>query len=136
MPGLFDWLDAINSGKELVLPEDDPYQDYVPFQINNGLSQNLDTVLLANEMNKRAWISKEMQYKFLRNSVTKKKRFGKWAKPEPEANKEDIETVSTYYDVNRQRASEYLKLIQPHELEYMRKMNNKGGADLGKGKRK
>lgn len=129
MPGLFEWLDAVNTGKALELNPDDPYKDYSPFQINNGLSQTLDTVLVANEMNKRPWLSKEMQFKFLSGAVVKKKRFGKWAKVETEANKEDIETVSTYYDINRTRAAEYLKMLTPDHIAHMRKMNDKGGAE-------
>lgn len=130
MASLFEWLDAINTGKQITLDEDESFKDYAPFQINNGLSQNLDTVLIANEMNKRPWLSKEMQYKFFLHAVLKKKRYGKWAKAETEVNKEDIEIVSEYYCVNHARATEYLKLIKPHELEYMRNMNNKGGAEM------
>lgn len=135
MPSLFDWLDSINTDKKLELDEDNPYKEYVPFQINTGMSQFLDTVLLANEMNKRPWLSKEMQHKFYRGVVTKKKRMGKWAKVE-EVNKEDIELVCDYYKVNKHRAAEYLKLVSPQELEIMRKATNKGGAEAGRGKRK
>lgn len=130
MPGLFDWLGAINEGKAIDLSEDNPYKEYVPFQINNGLSQHLDTVLIANEMNKRPWLSKGMQFAFLNGAVVKKRRFGKWTKAEVEANVEDVETVSTYYDVNRSRAAEYLKMLKPEHLAHMRKMNNKGGAEM------
>jgi len=130
MPGLFDWLDSINTGKKLELDDANPYKEYVPFQINNGLSQFIDTVLIANEMNKRPWLSKEMQYKFLSNAVTKKKRMCKWAKADAEAHKEDIDTVSEFYDINRIKAAEYLKLIRPDELEYMRRANSKGGTEV------
>ena len=137
MASLFDFLDAINTGKQLDLSgEGDSYKEYVPFQINNGLSQNLDTVLFANEMNKRPWLSKEMQFKFFLGAVSKKKRYGKWAKVEAVANKEDIETVAMYYDVNEARAAEYLKLLKPEHLEYMRKANFKGGSDVKRGKAK
>lgn len=132
MPSLFEWLDKINSGKALELDPDNPYKDYPAFQILQGLSQNMDTVLLANEMNKRPNLSKEMQFAFLDRAVLKKKRFGKWAKVEAESNKEDVETVSEFYQVNRQRAKEYLRMIQPHELEFMRNRINKGGcAEIG-----
>jgi hypothetical protein len=137
MPSLFEWLDKINTGKDIALNEDDPYKDYPTFQILQGLSQNLDTILLANEMNKRPGLSKEMQFKFLDKSIIKKKRFGKWAKVEEEANKADIEVVSEFYQVNRNRAKEYLKLINPTELDYMRKRVSKGGSDtIGKGRKK
>jgi hypothetical protein len=128
VPGLFDWLDSINTGKTLELDEQS-FKDYVPFQINNGMSQHLDTVLIANEMNKRPWLSKNMQYKFYCGAVIKKRRMGKWAKADAEEQTEDIDTVSAYYNVNRQVAATYLKIVKPEELEMMRKANFKGGAE-------
>lgn len=131
MTTLFEYLDEINTGKPAPIDESapDPLKDYAPFQINNGMCQNLDTVLIANEMNKKPWLSKEMQFKFYRAAVAKKKRYGKWAKVEEQANKEDIATVSAYYDVNHARAAEYLQLLKPEHLEHMRKMTSKGGTD-------
>lgn len=137
MPTLFEWLDKINTGKEVELNPDDPYKDYPQFQILQGLSQNMDTVLLANEMNKRPGLPKMMQYKFLEGAVTKKKRFGKWGKAEEEGNKEDIEAVSEFYQVSHTKAKEYLKLINSDELAYMKKSVSKGGAEIGgKGRKK
>lgn len=131
MPTLFEYLDEINTGKPAPIDESapDPFKDYVPFQINNGMSQNLDTVLIANEMNKKPWLSKEMQFKFYRGAVAKKKRYGKWAKVEEQANKEDIATVSEYYDVNEQRAASYMKLLKPENIAQMRVFLNKGGSE-------
>lgn len=130
MPSLFDFLGAINEGKAIDLDGDTPFKDYVPFQINNGMCQNLDTVLIANEMNKKPWLSKEMQFKFYRGAVVKKRRYGKWAKVEEPANKEDIETVAEYYEVNLSRAAGYLKLLKPEHIAQMRVFLNKGGAEI------
>jgi hypothetical protein len=133
---LFEFLDAINTGKALTLDDSmaDPYKDYVPFQINNGMCQNLDTVLIANEMNKRPWLSKEMQFKFYNGAVSKKKRYGKWAKVEELANKDDVATVSEYYDVNEARALEYIRLLTPDHIAQMKVFLNKGGQEGGKPK--
>lgn len=129
MATLFEFLDSINTGKGIELNPDDPYKDYVPFQINNGLSQYLDTVMLANEMNKNPWLSKEMQFKFLAGAVSKKKRFGKWAKAEEVAAQADIDAVSDYYKVNKAHASEYLKLLSPEELSQIKAKLDKGGSE-------
>jgi hypothetical protein len=135
MPGLFEWLDGINTKTNLELDEDDPYKDYVPFQINNGMAQFLDTVLLANEMNKRPWLTKEMQFKFYHGAVTKKKRMGKWAKVE-EVNKDDVEVVATHYGINHQTASVYLKLMKPEEFTALKKAGDTGGAEAKRGRKK
>lgn len=138
MPTLFEYLDDINTGKQVQvdLGAADPYKDYSPFAINNGMSQNLDTVLLANEMNKKPWLSKEMQFKFFRHSVSKKKRYGKWIKVETASNKDDIDVVTEYYQVNKARAEEYLKLLTKEHIDQMRTFLNKGGAEIkGRGKK-
>jgi hypothetical protein len=137
MPSLFDWLDHINTGKAIDVGPDETYKEYVPFQINNGMSQYLDTVLLANEMNKRPWLNKEMQLKFYISAVSKKRRYGKWAKAEEPSNKEDITTVAEYYSVNERRAAEYIKLLKPEHIDQMRRFLNKGGAEakMGRGKK-
>ncbi len=138
MPTLFEWLDVINIGKTVDMNTDDPYKDYPTYQVLQGLSQNMDTVLLANEMNKRPWLSKEMQFKFLDKAVLKKKRFGKWGKADAEANKEEVDVVAEFYQVNRERAKEYLKLIRPDELEFMKNRIAKGGCSEigGRGRKK
>jgi hypothetical protein len=132
MATLFEFLDSINVGTRIELNEDDPFKDYVPFQINNGLSQHMDTVMLANEMNKRPWISKDMQYAFLANVVTKKKRFGKWAKADSVANQEDIDMVAQHYQINKDKAVEYLKVLKPQDLLEIKNQNDRGGCNMPK----
>lgn len=129
---MFEFLEAINSGKEVNLDGDDPFKDYVPFQINNGLSQHLDTVLIANEMNKLSFLPKEMQFKFFLHAVSKKKRYGKWAKVEVVGNPEDVEAVSEYYKINKAKALEYLKILTPDQLQQIKSQNDRGGCTLPK----
>jgi hypothetical protein len=135
MPNLIEWLDVISTGTKLdkFIEEDvSPFKDYVPFQINNGLSQSLDTILLANEMNKRPWLSKEMQFAFLDKAVSKKKRYSKWAKVEKLDNQDDIDQVSKYYQINMTRAQEYIKLLSEDALNDIKKYNDVGGCTLPK----
>jgi hypothetical protein len=136
MATLFEFLDSINTGKGIELNEDDPFKEYVPFQVNNGLSQYLDTVMLANEMNKRPWLSKGMQYRFLVGVVSKKKRYGKWAKADAIDNQADIDLVSEFYQINKDHAKDYLKLLGYPELELIRQRSDKGGCNMPKGKAK
>ena len=135
MPNIIEWLDIISTGKKIedYLEEDaNNFKDYVPFQINNGLSQNLDTVMLANEMNKHPLLSKEMQFAFLNKAVNKKKRYSKWAKVEKLENQEDIDQVSKYYQINSSRAQEYLKILSEGALNSIKKYNDVGGCSMPK----
>ena len=78
---LSDYLNAINWSKENLLDSDDLtwYKKYPPYIINRCLSQHIDTIIMANEMNQRHGLDKKLQFHFLINSIRKRKRFGgKW----------------------------------------------------------
>lgn len=117
------------------MSDPEQYKSFSPFQINKGLSQNMDTVMFANEMNKSPWLDKKAQYAFLFNSINKKKRFSKWAKLEVLTNQSDIDEVSKFYNVSNAKATEYIKLIKPIELEYIKSRNDPGGCTIPKGKK-
>ena len=73
----FDFLNAINDTKVDLFTDPQADKDYNAFLINRGLSYFPDTIFYANEMNKSDHIDKKMQFDFLMNSITKRKRFSK-----------------------------------------------------------
>lgn len=132
MPSLIEWLDSVGSSAIDLTKSNVDIKSYIPFQINTGLSQNLDTVMFANEMNKNPQLSNHMQYKFLLGSINKKRRYGKWAKIETEANKELVDLVSTHYSINRTRAVEYIAILTPEQIESIKQEADLGGCSLPK----
>ena len=129
MPGLMEFLDSISaSGKDLIKDNPEGIKEFAPFAVNNGLAQAVDTIMFANEMNKAPWLSKELQYKFLLRSVSKKKRYNKWVKVDVEENQEDIDNVANHYSVNKNRAREYLKILTVDEVAYIKSQFDMGGA--------
>ena len=88
----FDFLNAINFTKEDMFQDPQSNKDYNAFLVNRGLSYFHDTIFYANEMNRNSHLSKEQQFSFLIYSVSKKKRFSKWAK---EPLLEDLENVNS-----------------------------------------
>ena len=124
--GLFDMINDISSNKKYIF-NDDTAQVYAPFMVNKALSQHLDTILLANEMNKRPMLSKEMHFDFLFYSVDSKQRYGKWAKAE-KRNEEMKLFVRDKYDINNEHALEYIKLMSEDEIKHIEAiLKNKGG---------
>lgn len=122
--GLFDIVNSIYEKK--------PYQwfeiekEYAPFMVNRALSQGMDTVLFANEMNRLAHIDKDLQYQYFLNNVgiRAKKRFNKWAKAaEAEA---DVQLVMDHYKMNRRRAEEIMDLV---DLDMIRIKSDRGGVN-------
>ena len=94
---LSDYLNAINFSKVNLLDGDDLTWEkkFPPYVINRCLSQHIDTIIQANEMNQRHGLNKRLQFHFLLNSIRKRKRFGgKWIST---AKSKNLEYVKEYY---------------------------------------
>lgn len=130
MASPFDYINAITSAPEDPVAKGElDAKDYGPFIVNRGLSLYPDTVLLANEMNKRPEIPKEVQYKFLYGSVSKKRRFSKWPKKEAE-DAELVEAVCKAFKCSVLKAESYVKsgvFTEEAKLRLLARMET-GGA--------
>ena len=127
--GLMDFLGSISSdGTVLDFSDAEVEKAYPPFPVNNGLAQHIDTVMLAQEMNKRPHLSKRMQYAFLYHSVNKKKRYGKWAKKIEPIEQVELDQIKELYTVSQEKAIEYYRLMSPDDLIKLRANTDKGGS--------
>lgn len=122
---LFDWLGDLNYDKKGLFSSETE-QDFVPFMINRGMSQNMDTIMYANEMNKHWRVTKEMVHDFYLYIVPKKKRYGKWAKQTTD-NKDEIELLMKHYNIGYHRAIEYLKLLSSEDIQNIKSQYAVGG---------
>jgi hypothetical protein len=122
----FDYVKAISYTKEDMIVDDITEKDYNPFIVNRALSMGIDTVLQANEMNQRHHLSKKLQFDFLLNSISKRKRFDKWQK----ANKsEELDYVRAYYNYSYPKAIAALSVLSNQQIETIKKkIDNKGGV--------
>jgi len=124
MSGLFDIIGQLSTST-IDNWSDIEEKDYVSFMVNRNFSLFVDTVMLANEMNKIHTIPKKWQYDFYRLAVQpKKKRFAKWHKPEKD---ETVELIMNTYKVNRQRAKSIYNLLNEESINTLRTLTNCGG---------
>lgn len=121
----FDFINAINLTKEDLFQDKLANKDYSPFLVNRGLSFFHDTVVQANMMNQHSSIPKDWQFYFLLNSVTKKKRFSKWAKADKAS--ESLLLVQEYYGYSSEKAKEALSILSDEQLNEIKQKLNKGG---------
>jgi hypothetical protein len=121
----FDFLNAINFTKEDMFQDPQSNKDYTSFIVNRGLSYFSDTVMYANEMNRYPDLSNQQQFSFLLYSITKKKRFSKWAPKEVVT--EDLENVCAFYGYSKREAKSVLNILTEEQLNYIREKQNKGG---------
>lgn len=120
----FEFVSAICDSKENLIVDDISEKAYNPFMINRSLSYHYDTVLLANEMNQRAFLDKKLQNDFLINTVRKKKRFSKWIKP---TSSDDLEVVKEYYGYSNEKARQVLPLLNSDQMGQLKQRIFKGG---------
>ncbi len=115
---LFDFLDSTGfSKRDLIRSAEDPdaaERVFVPWMINLGFSQHVDTILYANDVNKMAGLPNRMQHDYYLHSLRKGKRFGSWAKAGKD---ETLDAIQWRYLINRKRAVEYLKTMKPEDAE-------------------
>lgn len=123
---IFDFLNSINYTKEDLLTNSENEKEYIPFVINRGLSMSYDTILYANEMNKRSFLDKEVQYRYLRLAISKKKRYINWTKKD-HSSSDDIRLISEYYKYNTESALEALTLLTEQQIDEIRTLMDIGG---------
>ena len=122
----FEWVDSIYTNKYIM--EDLNENQYEPYMVNKALSMGADTTLPANEMNRRYHADKRLQYDYLINKVTAKKRYNKWIKAETV---EAVESVQEYYGYSKHKALQVLPLLSESDLEKIKKRLRKGGLNGG-----
>lgn len=120
----FDYVNQINYGKNDIMVDDLAENSYNGYMTNRSLSYFIDTIMLANEMNVHHHIDNRLQFDFLINTVRKKRRFSKWAKP-VELN--DLEVVKEYYGYSNEKARSALTLLNDDQLSELRYKVSKGG---------
>ena len=120
----FDLINSITYKKDIVMNNSNE-GSYNPFITNRSLSQFIDCILLANEMNQRHHIDNKLQYDYLINRIRPRKRFKKWDKKQ---DNENIELIKDYYSCNNDKARVTLSLLSEQHLNIIRQKLNKGGV--------
>ncbi len=115
----FDYVNAINEKKKV-----DNTINYNPYLTNISFSYSLDTVMLANEMNRYPRLPPPMQFDFLYGTVRKGKRFNKWYK---ETEHPHLEAVMEYYQYSKQKALQALEVLTQDNIRDIIDSMDKGG---------
>lgn len=126
----FDYLNDINYDKQNIIEESDnpelAEKLYPPFLVNKGLSQFIDTVRIANEINLRHHADKKLQFDFLLNTIRKKKRFTKWAKKDSD---DRLDLVMKHYGYSHEKAKQVIHLFTDEQITIIRKQYYEGGLN-------
>ena len=115
----FDYVKAINEKRKISDPS-----FYNPFLSNRAFSYHLDTILIANEMNKYPDLSPELQFAFMNQFVRQGRRFSSWYKEEDVPN---LELVMEFFDCSKQKALQALQVLTQDQLRQIKERMDKGG---------
>lgn len=125
----FEFINSIqncNSKDPFLENPEESHKNYNPFIINRGFSMNMDTVLIANEININHEINKHAQYLFYNHSVRPGKRYIAWHKKDKEDKNEKIKNIQILYNYSRKKAEEVCDLIDEEKIKEKIK---KGGIE-------
>jgi hypothetical protein len=111
--GPFDWIRIINfkSYDDEEISLDNGFIVYIIIQY---FSQFSDTIFLAQQLNMMANLPIDSQFWFLYNSISKRKRYSKWIKRD---NSPELISIMEYYNINYNRATEYLDILTSVEVK-------------------
>jgi len=129
---LLDYWKAITQTKENIMESGFNWdgrveKDYKPFYVNRNLSNHIDHVHDANEMNGQSHLPHKLQFDYFINTIEKGYlKLKSWTKP---TELERLEMVKEYYKYGNVRAKEALKLLTEAQLLYIEYKSRKGGTN-------
>lgn len=119
----FDFVNSVNhTKKDIMTDENETY--YNSFLTNRSLSYFVDSVLLANEMNRWSHLDSRLQYDFFINTLRKRKRFSKWQK---NTESKEVSAIKEYYGYSEEKALQVLPLLSEQQLRVILHKVDKGG---------
>lgn len=100
--------------------------EYIPWRTNYILSNYIDTVLFANEMNMNSFLDNKLQYDFLYHSIRAKKRFFK--KTTTNNKNKYFSLIQEHYKYNNERTKEILSILTEEQLKMIKNKIEEGGV--------
>ena len=121
-------LKSLNLEKNKELFTNENKNEYQPFLINRFYSFFPDTLLIANQMNRKPEFSlpNDMQYRYLLQTIPKKSRYTAWIK---NTYSYDLLLIKEYYGCSIKKAKEISKLITEENLKEIKTYLDKGGIN-------
>ena len=121
----FDYVNAILKNKKQLIVDELTEKEYNPFLSNRSLSYHKDCIMYANEMNRRHFLDKKLQFDFLLNTVRSQKRpFAKWIKIEKS---DDVTAIKSYFGLSDAKAREVLRILSKKDIEKIKTCVDVGG---------
>lgn len=128
MANIFDTIKRITLTKDdwKNIPEEEK-NNFNNWMCNRILSMDQDYCEVVNIVQKNTWQMKgEYLYNLYKDLIPKQYKFLKYIKPtkKVEYNQEEVDAVSTYFEVSKKQAKEYISMLPKDELETIKQQIN------------
>ncbi len=121
----FEFVNDISHAiKDLMKDQPECERLYQPFLVNRALSYFPDTIMYANEVNRRHATENKLQYHFLLNSIRPLKRFAKWVK---KVENNDFDAIQQYYGYSNGKTVQAMSLLSSDQINLVKEKLQKGG---------
>jgi|TARA_Y100000310_G_scaffold222651_1_gene224382 hypothetical protein len=120
------YLNSINHQKNDLMDSEDVFweKNYPTFAVNRCIGSHSDSLFYANEMNRLHFLDKKLQYNFLLNSISKRKRFAPWLRAKEV---ENIGHVKEYYGYSNDKAKQALNVLTDDQIRIIKSKLIRGG---------
>ena len=125
MANIFDILKRITVTKDKWenIPEEEQ-ASFNNFMINRFLSMNENYIELVDLIQKNIWqMESKYLYNIYKDIIPKQYVYLKYIKPSKKIDykQEEIDAVTSYFNVSKKRAKEYISMLPKEELESIKK---------------
>ena len=118
-------LPSILQNKEYLLNTEEGEKGYSGFVVNKALSQHIDCIFYANQMNMNHHLDNKLQYDFYYHSIKAYKRnYQKWFKY---SDSKEIELIKEYYNCSSTKAKTILSVLSKDQIKFIQNRLDKGG---------
>lgn len=120
----FVWVDALCLKKADMI-EEHGEAAYPAFMVTRAMSQYPDCVHMAAEVNLYKDMPGRYAYDYYYGAVRKAKRFAQWGKKK--TTEGDIGVVMSHYQVSREKAEEFMRILTPEQVAEIKFLENPEG---------
>lgn len=118
-------IPSLLQNDEYLLTSEETEKDYKPYIINKALSQHIDCIFHASEINQNPHLDAKLQYDYYFYSIKKyKRKYQKWMKYNES---KDIERIKQYYNCSGVKAKTILSVLTKEQLKVIQERLDTGG---------
>ncbi len=118
-------IPSILQGNDHCLDSEEEEKTYNAFVVNRALSQHIDCIFHAQEMNLNGHLDKKLQYDYLFHTIKRyKRKYQKWAKAD---DNDGLSIIMKYYNCSIGKAKILKSVLSEDQIKVLESRMDVGG---------